>query len=114
MSRVFQECFNEVFSCMDLIAATQAEGGLVSSRFYIIFKNRGVKPASSFLLRTKVKFKNNQLLKLSNVLSFNNNFNLGVLINFFLKKDIECSIQCIYYLEYYEWKNGEGIFTPLP
>ena len=52
---------------------------------YIIFKNRGVKSASG-LLRTKVKYKNNQLLKLSNVLSFGNNFNLDVLINFVLIK----------------------------
>ena len=34
VSRVFQECFNEVLilrfgCCMDLIAATRAEGGLV-------------------------------------------------------------------------------------
>ena len=32
VSRVFQECFNEVLFCDFVLAATQAEGGLVFSR----------------------------------------------------------------------------------
>ena len=42
VSRVFHECFNEVLflqfcSCMDLIAATQPEGGLVFYRISLSF-----------------------------------------------------------------------------
>ena len=65
----------------------------------------------NFFLRTKVKFKNNHLFQLSNVLNFNDNFNLDVLINFVLiKKKSVCNvdkISCGMALDFLEALGGD-------
>ena len=60
--------------------------------FYL--KNKDIK---TDYIRTKVKFKNNQISLFSNVLNFNDNFNFDVLINFFLiKKSARATFSMIF------------------